>query len=104
MTQRVPQAQPDNHALLPLVDAVPLECQQPPACVLADAAFSSAANLQALEARGIEAYIPDSNLRREMKGNFSAEERLPLPDPRLLAMRHQRRTAAGRRQYYRRQG
>jgi transposase len=104
VTERVTQAKADNHALVPLVDAVTEECQQQPQCVLADAAFSSAANLQALEARGIEAYIPDPNLRSEMKGNGLADERLPARDPRLLAMRHKLRTPAGRRQYNRRQG
>jgi len=104
VAQRVTQAKNDNHALVPLVDAVTAECEQPPDCVLADAAFSSQANLQQLEARSIEAYIPDSNLRSEMKGNFSADERRPLRDPRLLAMRHKLRTPAGRRQYNRRKG
>jgi hypothetical protein len=34
----------EQRALLPLVDAIGEECQQPPGCVLADAAFSSQAN------------------------------------------------------------
>ncbi len=104
VTQRVTQAKHDHHALLPLVDAVTATCQQAPGCVLADAAFSSQANLQALETRGIEAYIPDSNLSSEMKGNVSADQRRPLCDSRLLAMRHKLRTPAGRQQYHRRQG
>ena len=62
VAQRVTQAKNDNHALLPLVDAVAEECEQPPGRVLADAAFSSQANLQEMETRGIEAYIPDCNL------------------------------------------
>jgi len=104
VTQRVTQAKNDHHALLPLVDAVRQECEQPPGCVLADAAFSSQANLQQMEARGIEAYIPDCNLMSELKGNFSADQRCPTRDPRLLAMRHKLRTPAGRQQYHRRQG
>ena len=104
VTQRVTQAKNDNHALVPLLDAVRAECQQTPGCVLADAAFSSQSNQQQVEARGIEAYIPDSNLSSEMKGNLSADQRRPLCDPRLLAMRHKLRTPAGRQQYQRRQG
>jgi len=104
VTQRVTQAKNDNHALVPLVDVVAEECEQPPGCVLADAAFSSQANLQQMEARGIEAYIPDCNLRSEMKGNVSADQRCPTRDRRLLAMSHKLRTPAGRQQYNRRQG
>ena len=104
VVQRVTQAKNDNHALVPLVDAVTEECLQPPGCVLADAAFSSQANLQQMEARGIEAYIPDCNLASEMRGNLCADELLPARDPRLLAMRHKLRTPAGRKKYHRRQG
>lgn len=104
VTQRVTQAKADNHALLPLVDAVTQACQQAPGCVLADAGFSSQANLEQMAARCIDAYIPDSNLMSEIKGNGSADQFRPTRDPHLLAMRHKLRSPAGRQQYNRRKG
>src|ERR1700675_1372819 len=104
VTERVTQSKADNHALVPLVDAVTEACAQAPGCVLADAGFSSQANLEAMEARGIDAYIPDSNLSSEMKGNVSADQRCPTRKPQFLAMRHKLRTPEGRRRYRERQG
>ena len=104
VAQRVTQAKADNHALLPMVEAVEKECEQRPGTVLADSGFFSTANLQALEPKGIDVYLPDSNLMSEMNGQGPADERRPLRDPRLLAMRHKLRTPAGRKQYRRRQG
>jgi transposase len=104
VAQRVTQAKADSHALLPLVEAVSRGCGQAPQCVLADSGFSSLHNLQSLEQRGIAAYIPDSNLSREMKGGGDADQLLPLRSPIMRAMRHKLRTPAGRAQYRRRQG
>jgi len=104
VTERVTQSKADNHALVPLVDAVSETCAEVPSCVLADAGFSSQANLEAMEARGIDAYIPDSNLSSEMKGNVSADRRCPTRNPQFLAMRHKLRTPQGRRRYRARQG
>jgi len=104
VTERVTQSKADNHALVPLVDAVCETCAEVPGCVLADAGFSSQANLEAMEARGIDAYIPDSNLSSEMKGNVSADRRCPTRNPQFLAMRHKLRTPEGKRRYRARQG
>src|SRR6266481_6180392 len=49
VTERVTQSKADNHALVPLVDAVSEACAEVPGCVLADAGFSSQANLEAME-------------------------------------------------------
>jgi IS5 family transposase len=103
VTERVTQSKADNHALLPLVDALTASGQAPGA-VLADAGFSSQSNLEALAARGIDAYIPDSNLSSEMKGNVSADQRCPTRHPQFLAMRQKLRTPEGRRRYRQRQG
>jgi len=89
---------------VPLVDAVTAHCGQTPAAVLADAGFSSQSNLEAMAARGIDAYIPDSNLSSELKGNVSADQRCPTRHPHFLAMRHKLRTPEGRRRYRQRQG
>jgi transposase len=104
VTERVTQSKADNHALVPLVDAISETCAEVPGCVLADAGFSSQSNLEAMEARGIDAYIPDSNLSSEMKGNVSADQRCPTRNPQFLAMRHKLRTPEGRRRYRDRQG
>lgn len=104
VTERVTQSKADNHALLPLLDDVIAQCGEVPKAVLADAGFSSHANLEALAARGIDAYIPDSNLSSEMKGNLSSDLRCPTRHPHFLAMRHKLRTPEGRRRYRQRQG
>jgi transposase len=104
VTERVTQSKADNQALVPLVDAVSASCGQTPVAVLADAGFSSHSNLEAMAARGIDAYIPDSNLSSELKGNISADQRCPTRHPHFLAMRHKLRTPEGRRRYRQRQG
>jgi transposase len=104
VAQRVTQAKADNQALLPMVEAVERECGQAPGCVLADSGFSALSNLQTLEQRGIAAYIPDSNLSREMKGGGDADQLMAVRAPLLQAMRHKLRTPAGRAQYRRRKG
>ena len=104
VAQRTTQAKADNHALVPMVEAVEQECGETPATVLADSGFFSAANLEKLEQKGIDAYVPDPNLMSEINGGGAANERRPLSDPRLLAMRHKLRTPTGRQRYRRRQG
>jgi transposase len=104
VTERVTQSKADNRALVPLVDAVTESCGQAPGSVLADAGFSSQSNLEAMEVRGIDAYIPDSNLSSELKGNVSADQRCPTRNPHFLVMRHKLRTPQGRRRYRERQG
>jgi transposase len=104
VTERVTQSKADNRALVPLVDAVTANCGQAPGAVLADAGFSSHSNLEAMAARGIDAFIPDSNLSSEMKGNVSADQRCPTRHGHFLAMRHKLRTPEGRRRYRQRQG
>jgi transposase len=104
VTERVTQSKADHRALVPLVDAVTAGCGQTPAAVLADAGFSSQSNLEAMAVRGIDAFIPDSNLSSEMKGNVSADQRCPTHNRHFLAMRHKLRTPEGRRRYRQRQG
>src|SRR5437868_10686213 len=66
VAQRVTQNKNDNHTLIPMVDEVQRQCGQPPQRVLADSGFFCNENLQDMEARAIEAYVPDSNLAREL--------------------------------------
>ena len=66
MAQRVTQNATDNQSLLPMVEAVEQQCRCRPGEVVADSGFFSVANLQELARRGIDGYVPDSNLAREL--------------------------------------
>jgi transposase len=100
--QRVTQNAADNESLLPMVEEVEKRCGSPPAQVLADSGFFSLQNLQNLEARRIEGYVPDSNLAREL----NTGQRCPAHNrPRHAAQRRMRqklRSPAGRAVYARR--
>jgi hypothetical protein len=50
----------------PRVEKVKLECGSPPGQLLADSGYFSLQNLQWLEQEEIDAYLPDSNMGREM--------------------------------------
>ena len=62
VAQRVTQNKTDNASLLPMVEEVERQCRERPRRVLADSGFFSTPNVQQLEARGIDGYVPDSNL------------------------------------------
>ena len=100
--QRVTQEATDNASLLPLVEAVEQRCGESPQKVTADSGFFSLQNLQGLEARGIEGYVPDSNLARELKrrGRRRLAGRLHHREQRR--MRQRLRSPAGRAVYARR--
>lgn len=91
----------DVHALVPLADEVERVCRARPQRLLADSGFYSNANLAALAERGIDAYIPDSNLARELNTGQNAAD-----DPRFCRdqkrMRRRLRSRRGRTLYQRR--
>jgi len=64
--QRVTQNAADNHSLIPLVEEAERQSGTKAEKILADAGFFSLENIEELEARGLEVYIPDSNLAREL--------------------------------------
>jgi transposase len=66
VAQRVSQQPTDNASVVPMVEKVKLECGSPPGQLLADSGYFSLENLQWLEQEKIDAYIPDSNMAREM--------------------------------------
>src|ERR1700682_138218 len=66
VAQQVGQERADNGLLVPMTDAVQRECGERPPCVLADAGFFSVENLEKLLERGIDAYVPDSHMAREL--------------------------------------
>jgi hypothetical protein len=96
LAQEVTQRTNDNEALVPLVTSVTERCGQRPQRVSADSGFFSVANLQAMEAQGIDAYIPDANLARVLNGRTPARGLGRVRDPAHRRLRQKLRTAMGR--------
>ena len=101
---RVTQAVNDHASLLPLVEQVEQRCRQRPAKVLADAGFYSNQNLEEMQQRGVELYVPDSVLAREMKQGQRVAGAARIRHPGLRRLRQRLRSPAGRRLYERRKG
>jgi hypothetical protein len=101
VAQRVIQRGNDNASLLPIVDLIESTCGKPPERVVADSGFYTNQNVDMMEQRNIEAYVPDSFLARELNLGPPAAEP-PHPHPRLRQMRQRMRTPEGRRMYARR--
>lgn len=106
VAQRVTQNKSDNQALLPLVEEVERQCAERPRRVLADSGFFSNQNLWEMAERGIEAYVPDSNLARELNTGKRAGGvgRMQVSDPHLRRSRQRLRSARGRAWYKKRKG
>jgi len=103
VAQGVTQAAADNAALVPLVDQVRQRCGRNPRRVLADAGFYATANLEALQQRGIEAFVPDSNLACSLNRGEPLRDGPDRPcSPQLWSMRRKLRSWAGRKIYQRR--
>lgn len=99
---RVTQQQADNASLLPMVQEVERHCGGRPQQVLADSGFYSGDNLEVLEERGIDGYVPDSNLAREINLGKAVQDKHPLQHHATLRMRHKLRSPEGRRTYLQR--
>lgn len=93
LAQRVTQETNDNEALLPMVEAVRRPCRRRPRCVSADSGFFSLDTLKTLEQKGIDAYVPDSNLPRWL--NRGGRLRTCATDPAHRRMRRKLRDPAG---------
>jgi transposase len=104
VAERVTLNRCDVPALLPLVEEVEQRSRARPQKVLADAGFYSNENVRILQERGIEAYVPDPNLARELHTGKTARTigRNRVRSPELKAMRRKLRSPAGRRVYARR--
>ena len=104
VAQRVTQNKTDNASLLPMIEEVERQCRERPRRVLADSGFYSKANVEQMEERGIDGYVPDSNLASELNGKREAEQldRGPVQQAGMHRMREKLRSPAGRRQYQRR--
>ena len=99
VAQQVSRELNDNGLLVPMVDRVQRECGERPRQVSADSGFFSAHNLEVMEQRGIDAYVPDSNLAGVL---YRGGELQPARHPALRRMRDKLCSATGRALYRRR--
>jgi transposase len=100
VAQRVTQNPTDYESLLPLVEQVEQRCGSPPKIALADSGFYSNANIDALRRRGVEAYVPDSQLAGELNTGRRLRNGNMVPRHReLKQMRRKLRSPAGRQMY-----
>lgn len=100
LAQQVSTATNDTELLVPLVEALRRQSRRKPKRVSADSGFFSIDNLKALEEKGVDAYVPDSNLARWL--NRGGRLRQRATDPVHRRMRRKLRDPAGRRVYQRR--
>ena len=82
VVQRVTQNATDNASLQPMLDETEQRCGAPSGAALADSGFFSVDNLEQMEERNIDGYVPDSNLACEMNLGGAAADGLVL---RLIA-------------------
>ena len=100
VAQRVTQNATDNASLVPMVDQVEQRCGAPPGAALADSGFFSVDNLNQMEQRNIDAYVPDSNMARALNLGGRCRTRACVPAHRR--MRAKLRSPAGEAAYARR--
>lgn len=100
VAQRVTQNATDNGSLAPMLEEVEQRCGAPPRQALADSGFFSIANLERLEQRNIDAYVPDSNMARALNLGTTCRTRACAPVHRR--MRAKLRSPAGAAAYARR--
>lgn len=62
VAQQISRERNDNGLLVPMVERVQHECGEQPRQASADSGFFSLQNIQVMEERGIDAYVPDSNM------------------------------------------
>lgn len=100
VAQQVSTASNDTELLLPLLEQVERVCGERPQQASADSGFFSLANLEALEARGIDGYVPDSNMARVL--NRGGRLKMHATHPAHQRMRRKLRGTSGRVVYQRR--
>ena len=100
VAQRVTQNVTDNDSLMPMLDEVQQRCGRVPGTALADSGFFSIDNLNQMEQRNIDAYVPDSNMARALNLGTACRTRACAPAHRR--MRAKLRSPAGQAAYARR--
>lgn len=100
VAQRVTQHATDNASLVPMVEEAERQSGMRAEKILADAGYFSIENVETLERRGLDVYVPDSNLAREMNtGQRCPRTRL---SPGQRRMRQKLRDPVGQAVYRRR--
>jgi transposase len=105
VAQRVHQAPADHGSLEAMTDAVERECGQRPATVMADAGYYSMDQIRAVEAGGVEVFVPDRLMARELAGIAVVAEmnaRQKRRHPGLQQLRERMRGPTARSCYARR--
>lgn len=103
VAHRVTQHTTDHESLLPLVEQIAQRCGSPPVAALADSGFYSNENVESLAERGVQAFIPDTQLARELNTGRRLRNGNMVPrHAELKRMRRRLRSPAGRRMYARR--
>ena len=100
--QRVGQNATDNATLVPLVETVERRCRERPQKVSADSGFFCLETIVELAQRGLDVYVPDSNLARELNRGQRAPGAPAVRHPEHRRMRRKLRDPAGRAVYQRR--
>ena len=85
--QRAGQNPTDYETLVPVVEAVTARCAERPQQVSADSGFFTLPNVHALEAQGIEVYMPDAVLAKELNTGRRVKGAAPVRDPAQRRMR-----------------
>src|SRR5450432_6331 len=101
VAQRVTQEATDNASLDPMVDLIEATCAEPPGAVVADSGYYSNWNVERMQQRGVDAYVPDSNMARELNLGHKAND-LRCTDPRHIRMRQKMRSERGTNLYRKR--
>ena len=99
VAQQVSQASNDNGLLVPMVEAVERECGEGPGQILADSGFFSQENLEEMERRKMDAYVPDSHLGRELNRGVRVRGHAAARHAAQRRMRSKLRSPAGRAVY-----
>src|SRR5258708_25749453 len=90
VAQQVSQQPTDNELLVPMVDAVERACGERPRQISGDSGFFSLDNLQTMEERNIDAYVPDSTLARTLNPASPVKTRAVHPLHRRPRPEHRR--------------
>ena len=104
VAQRVHQGATDHASLESMTEAVEQECGARPEAVVADCGYYSMEQIQAVEARGIEVYVPDVLVARELAGAeaVAMNQRQQRRFPALQRLRERMRSPGARACYGRR--
>ena len=105
--QRITQNPTDTRSLEAMVEQVEQRCGETLRQVSADSGFYRNEEIEAVTARGVDAYVPDSNLAQELNGGRSADETagcIVHYGAQVSQMRAKLRSAEGRAIYRKRAG